>query len=389
MARIYMEAFVTISAANASCIDEGFLPKRNLPKAYISLYKLGYRCPDGQLGSILLSEGTINNERTEPLDLRAWTLQEQKLSPRILRFGTKQLEFECAKMQRVDGGHDSPPEVGVTEDPYYFDGSPHKQRAKDKSSTGGTARNWRFIVEQYTGRGLKFPSDRLPAIAAIAEQFAPYLETDYLAGLWKSDLQFELCWRKENTQEQDAPLSTYVRLPPSWSWASIVGKVKFTYQSELRTAALEIVDCEIKLKSELVPYEAVESGRLTVKGRIQRVLWTGACLIDPSVGDEGTIVTDETFPDTIENLASNLAASLSVWCLEVTTVRHRERNCPSGIILMLENSIFKRVGYFEIPVELSAWERLHNKNIKRSGIVQPSLQADWFCHCKSQSITIV
>jgi len=86
------------------------------------------------------------------------------------------------------------------------------------------------------------------------------------------------------------------------------------------STALEIVDSEIKLKSKLVPYGAVKSRPLIVKGRVKQALWEGDYLIDLRIGNKGTIVTDKTFINAIENLVSNLTTPLPVWCLEVKAI---------------------------------------------------------------------
>jgi hypothetical protein len=54
---------------------------------------------------------------------------------------------------------------------------------------------WREIVQGYSGLGLTFLSDRLPAIHGAAVQMIPLREQNrYLAGPWKNTLLHGMAW---------------------------------------------------------------------------------------------------------------------------------------------------------------------------------------------------
>lgn len=77
---------------------------------------------------------------------------------------------------------------------------------------------WSSIVGRYSSCGLAFPTrDKLVAISGLARRCGN--PDNYLAGLWRSTLPWQLLWRARGGQKARA----YPRLegPPSWSWASL------------------------------------------------------------------------------------------------------------------------------------------------------------------------
>jgi hypothetical protein len=78
-------------------------------------------------------------------------------------------------------------------------------------------KEWHSIREQYTKRLLSYPTDRLPAIAALAQTLEQYLGT-YTAGLWNKVLALELLWKSARPRLAPRP-TEYIC--PTWSWPSI------------------------------------------------------------------------------------------------------------------------------------------------------------------------
>jgi hypothetical protein len=80
-------------------------------------------------------------------------------------------------------------------------------------------RAWKLMVKDYPSRQLTDPRDKLPALSGIVTYFQSALADDYLAGLWRKHLLFDLSWTT----------SKGVRPPvwrcPSWSWMSVDGPV--------------------------------------------------------------------------------------------------------------------------------------------------------------------
>ncbi|KAH9884409.1 heterokaryon incompatibility protein-domain-containing protein [Cubamyces lactineus] len=233
MARVYRHAYLTIDAATAAGVKEGFLqdrPPAHPPNATI----LPFICPassgDGQVlqpetevrvGCVYFSTGYERREDCRlknETDRRGWCLQERLLSTRSLIFDRKTLSVKCQTRPAprpigVDGGlrnnhglYDVIPIPGPAS--AVLPGSEKWEKIYER---------WQDIVEDYSGRSLTYASDKLLACAAIAEAFAPHLGPGYLAGLWPQTLLRDLLWHTWG----DSPGRPW-RYPyaPSWSWAS-------------------------------------------------------------------------------------------------------------------------------------------------------------------------
>jgi hypothetical protein len=91
MHQIYRNASLTIAAAAARTVREGFLHQRTAAEHTQDVFELPYCGPD--------ADGTITLLRTgsgpEPIDERAWTLQERLLPPKTFEFGTRQVRWIC------------------------------------------------------------------------------------------------------------------------------------------------------------------------------------------------------------------------------------------------------------------------------------------------------
>lgn len=103
MDHIYQQAYVTIAAANAEDSHDGFLDKTQ--SIHDDLSRLPIVCPDGRLGSVFILPKK-KNLFADPLQSRAWTLQEQVLSSQLLIWSKYQLFWLCTeglKPEHEDG----------------------------------------------------------------------------------------------------------------------------------------------------------------------------------------------------------------------------------------------------------------------------------------------
>ncbi len=60
--------------------------------------------------------------------------------------------------------------------------------------TENTEEWWNDAIQDYSFRKLTFTKDKLPAISAIAAQLSKVNGQEYLAGLWKKNLLWDLLW---------------------------------------------------------------------------------------------------------------------------------------------------------------------------------------------------
>lgn len=82
---------------------------------------------------------------------------------------------------------------------------------------------WLTVVEIFSRCSLSFSKDKLVAISGMAKSLSQEMNCDYLAGLWRKDLEHQILWKVEVVRP--APKKDGTR-GPSWSWASVDGAIK-------------------------------------------------------------------------------------------------------------------------------------------------------------------
>ncbi|EPE25881.1 hypothetical protein GLAREA_01793 [Glarea lozoyensis ATCC 20868] len=155
------------------------------------------------------------------LSKRGWVLQELLSAPRTLYFGKDEVMWQCKTQKSSES---MPKEVDVTSRRYK---STFDDPAFSEISLYGP-RGWGEIVQDYSKRELTFPThDKLIAIGGIAKKYGN--EEDYLAGLWKHDIIFQLTWRVLQKDTDAQSLEDFQA--PSWTWASLNKEI--TYSSRI------------------------------------------------------------------------------------------------------------------------------------------------------------
>lgn len=260
MQNVYSNSFCNISAADAtSCSDtlfsrprdpdEEILPQKihlNLttahPTSSTAFSKLA-RIAKGRYNfrhktrtkSFTVAETTCWTTQVSRalVNSRAWVLQERILSPRILHFGRRQLFWECSCWEACEAfPHGKLPGVTMrwTEPPHglkrEFTCMLRHQKQPEHDDLYGL---WEDLIRYYTQTSLSFGSDKLIAISGLAKLFHSLMEgDDYLAGLWRRDLEAELLWANYNP-EYFGPKAITKRpekyRAPSWSWAAVDGPI--------------------------------------------------------------------------------------------------------------------------------------------------------------------
>ena len=189
MASIYQNSYVTISATNASngsakCLSDRQkpvkIPYENTAKKEFALRARMYsdHHPDAN-GNPAKPAG--------PLTSRAWALQEHVLSTRVLHYTATELLFECRTSYRCEC---MPERKTRATTPALI------PRAVASKKADAVWAAWHRVVEQYSTRALTMPGDKLPAISGIASKIRKATHSDYVAGLWKSNLVFDLLWQR-------------------------------------------------------------------------------------------------------------------------------------------------------------------------------------------------
>lgn len=129
-----------------------------------------------------------------------------------------------------------------------------------EGTTMSVYQRWYTLVEGFVGRELTKETDKLPAIAGIADkirQITSNFGDSYMAGLWKNDIATGLCW---GVSTRKLP-SKYIA--PSWSWASRIGTVRYPIPDDLKFS-VELVDWKIEA-DPLNPLGEVSDGFITIR----------------------------------------------------------------------------------------------------------------------------
>jgi hypothetical protein len=158
MAKIYSNASLAIIASRAAHSNEGILQSRDLRRAYACKVPFRYfHSGVERAGSVFLWSPT--NGEDDPIDTRGWTLQERVMSLRKLRYGSKQVTWECLEGSQVDGGVE---EVwfptGTLQDEKFYLGDIKK---RPEATIIKTLREYRELVRRYSYRSLSHTSDKL------------------------------------------------------------------------------------------------------------------------------------------------------------------------------------------------------------------------------------
>ncbi|KIJ52113.1 hypothetical protein M422DRAFT_88967, partial [Sphaerobolus stellatus SS14] len=124
-------------------------------------------------------------------------------------------------------------------------------------------------------REITVPSDKLVALAGVAEQFQHVYNDKFLAGLWQKTLAFDLLW--SSGAQGFNPRPKY--RAPTWSWASIDGLISAEYrEGEISKVGydvqkVDIQECTVTLADNKLPFGEVTGGVLKLKGFMKDVVF--------------------------------------------------------------------------------------------------------------------
>lgn len=229
---------------------------------------------------------TLNEIRLRStLFTRAWTLQEERLSTRMLYVCGERMYWSCTVSQHVETG----PNGGLPRfsGPDRFAWMRHPQSFLQTCRMQDVAalhEQWLELIQAYVKRDMFKSSDRFRAIMGLAVLYlGPYTNEDeevreqkYLAGLWRDTFAQDLSW---SVQAPGAPERRLDSVAPTWSWASI------PLCSDIATQNMVEPSKEFKLledsqlgsggdfkKASKVVERGAKIKSVTVRGRFRRLL---------------------------------------------------------------------------------------------------------------------
>lgn len=157
----------------------------------------------------------------DPWDRRAWTLQEKLMSTRLISFSKDELQFYCKSAAVCQ----------CQRDPSHLISTDYITILRHLESPTDAYWVWHRIVDEYSGRSLTFPRDKLAAISAVASRIQDITGSEYVAGLWEENIIADLCWdifwhrdALGNWMHGDLQPERFVSsqyCAPTFSWASV------------------------------------------------------------------------------------------------------------------------------------------------------------------------
>jgi len=291
MASVYAKALVVIAATGAKDGDAGcFIGSKQQPRSaneYGAL-RLGGKSDNGQEAYAYARRSRYTPSITlaslrggemvhgwksalgQPLEKRAWTLQEEAFGIRVLYYTEDEVRWRCSEYVACEclGKRKAPGSAGWRKELIQSATLNSTQRnGSDQEYTGGSMMRsvWQALVSEYTRRHLTYQTDRLVGLSGLAGAWECSEDDIYLAGLWKRQLPRYLVWYAHgpsplaSKRESRRHESYYA---PSWSWASITGPVDF-FRSQRQLEQYQLTVLEAKTEPTTINrFGPVQNGHL-------------------------------------------------------------------------------------------------------------------------------
>ncbi|KAI8939172.1 hypothetical protein NX059_005005 [Plenodomus lindquistii] len=333
MSNVYRNSYINIAATGARGGTEGCHWEREPWKILRTTLAMDWTNSEGvrrqHYHVVPDPEYWARKLMNEPLNNRAWIFQERILSPRVIHFAKSQLFWECREtiacetyckglpsslrqntfvdIKTLDLG-DEPQDkrwpakyISSTEEPpktslqriwRIISGNFRPVMLQEATlhaamKDASVYQDWDTMVELYSLGTLTYSTDKLAALAGIASviQFEKRANSQdgYLAGLWQSSLPLHLLWISEvhtNAHHQAVQArtpTTYGQyIAPSWSWASINGRISFewcrnNYSTKDYFATIE--DAKVTWAHGNFRFGPLEAAEMSVTAPMATVLW--------------------------------------------------------------------------------------------------------------------
>lgn len=256
MKNIYQHARLTIAASNAASAHDHFLITSECYPDYWKPRPIKPKLGDQGL-QIVLTRPWYNMLH-EPLNNRAWALQEHVMSDHLLSFSHEGIEMSCKHMFSTRRPPDDQLDFKATLNAQtrLLAGVTTGPRWLAESSNDDPRIFWWNLRRVYSTRKMKRASDKLIAISALAELMSTQLGR-YIAGLWERDLLNELHWHGSVPNPQPE-----IYRAPSWSWASCDGSIHHAGDNVENYRNARIDAYSVTLLDPNNPFGAVTDGYL-------------------------------------------------------------------------------------------------------------------------------
>lgn len=264
MKLVYGQGAITIAAAHASDSTKGLFTERDPNSIIPPIVPCSWQ--DSLLGvpqpcCVIDMQLRTDSVECSNLARRGWTVQERVLSPRLLSFGKAQMFYQCLEDEFCESFPLAIPEYMLPiRTPQLRDIRVEPRKA------------WRRILKSYSIAELTRDSDKLIAMAGVAEAMQERLGDRYVAGLWESSLLLELLWWVPNASKpRPCPC-----IAPTWSWLSTNSSVH-VYAHEKHEVSQQfatVVSTGVDLLDPSYPTGNIHPGAfIQLRGRLKPAEW--------------------------------------------------------------------------------------------------------------------
>ena len=200
---------------------------------------------------------------------RAWTLQEDIMSTRVVYFSDRMGYVRCQMERRGESSAIVYGNVlGWSQmlSPAVVVGTAAGGDVAAAERRDGLYTLWRGLVAEFSRRKLTVSSDKLPALSGLARSFGAALGDEYVAGLWRGDLVRGLLWVLFH--DSGAPAMWRA---PSWSWAAWQGLVGWGLdRTPIVSQCLVREVCVVPAGTD--PFARVQEGHIVLSAAVRNVM---------------------------------------------------------------------------------------------------------------------
>lgn len=220
-----------------------------------------------------------------PLRKRGWVVQERMLSPRIVRFCSDFVRWQCReslfhRSERYPDGH-----APVATYPKVLRLPYPSVAEKQALLTNEAYRSFVDVAHLYSHTALTYPDlDKFPAFAGLAEHYSLLFKDQYIAGFLKGHLPRALGWVRDRwgTEEETNLTKPDAYRAPSWSWAALDCRTFASrlIQSSMDADVRDTIDLCQMVSHRIVPrdernsYGQLEYASLTLRARLSLCMWS-------------------------------------------------------------------------------------------------------------------
>jgi hypothetical protein len=236
---------------------------------------------------------------------RAWVVQERLLSPRTIHFAADQVYWECTSLRASEflPHGPIPHQPDYTADENLKSLLHRSRREMDGAVSFDDA--WTKVLRLYTRTELTKESDRIVAMSGIVDTLSNIFDlncTDFVMGLWKSRLPYQLLWYAEGIYNEGEVWDE----APSWSWVSYRGSVEYDdifWSGAPLISVLEVNKTSLYLQgylcamADLLKFVEVDNRKLPARGDFQP--WRRELFYFIQWNDSPSQHSEESFTETL------------------------------------------------------------------------------------------